>query len=101
VEIEKLETIETGRAQGGFHFFLVEERHECARGLLEVLVLVEHVVFGKAFPEDLEVARFEVAFVLLDLVIVRVDTPLSDLMRYDGDLRFFHSSTEISVSSCA
>jgi hypothetical protein len=86
VQVEQLEAAEAGRAQRRFDVLLVAERLEFSRGAEKIARLAGHAMRRERFPEDLEIARLEVAGVFGDLVEVGIDAPLADLVANDRHL---------------
>jgi len=85
VQVEQLESAEAGRSQSGLDLLLVQDGLEFARRDQKVAGLVKHAVCVERIAENLEVLRLQHALVFLHLVEVRIDAPLSDFMRNDGD----------------
>jgi hypothetical protein len=54
-----------------------------AGGHQEVACLVEQAIAAGGFAEDLEIPCFEMAGVFFDLVEIRIDAPLADLVGDD------------------
>ena len=87
VEVEQLETAETGSAQGGLDLVFVAERLKFSGGHQEILRLGQKAVALRRLLEDFKVLRLEESGVFRDLVEIRIDAPLADLVGNDRHLR--------------